>query len=823
MKKRCVKILRKILKAIPVLIIIAFFILINLAFGNYIAENPIEEQSGEKYLEREENVFSDIFETDQDYIEQKFIPQKDGMKSIGIRLAINHAGLPDEFRLLIQLRRQGEVLQSEEITQREIPNWRYYNFELEEELKEGEEYCLRIRQLEGQKWEDDDKYRISYVVFHAEEHVPENNTYYLYNGKKIDGEFELCYIYIYSDDRLLRCQVAADLVFILAVAALAALKRFVKYGDKTKGRIAAAMYVVLPILGFLAVESMAGNLPTMQVVSVVKNLLISCMAVVLLSFFIRKLGQLAMTFLSCCTILGLVQYFVMQFRGSAFTVQDIWAWRTAATVADRYTYQISQTMFLFLMLELYVICIYQQVKRRVFSFCIKAGMVFVLAFAIGVCGMASGGFLISTHMMDVWDLANNYRQDGVILTMASETQFLVGDKPASYSMEKIGDIIEKTVQAESKAENIVPKAENLIVIMNESFADLENISSIATDTTLLPCLHGMEENVIKGWVSVPVFGGGTANSEYEVLTGNTMAFLPGGSPYQMNVAEGEAGMASVLKGQNFYTVAAHPYMADNWNRRSVYSYMGFDTFLSEENWGELELMRWCESDEAAYSKIIELYEEQREKLFVFLVTMQNHGGYSDEYEDFQNTVELNYDEDYPEAEQYLSLLQESDKAFGNLTEYFSGVTERTMIVMFGDHLATLEEEFYEELFGKPLEELDFEEEQKRYITPFIIWANYDIEEQSDVVMSTNYLGSYILHAGGLEMSPYNQFLYKLWQEIPVICSRGIMGNDGEWYRWSEIPERYGEWIEEYKVLQYNNVYDRKNKVGKMFAVQKGNS
>lgn len=805
--------------AIPIILILIFFVLLNLAFENYITENPVLELSGEEYLEREENRFSDMFESDRDYIEQKFIPQKAGLKTIGIRLAINHAGLTDDFRLLLELRREGKVIQSEEITQEEIDNWRYYDMELEEEPEAGEEYYIRIRQLVGPMWEGQDKYQISYVMFLAEEHVAENNTYYVYNGKRTDGEFEMYYVYSYSDDKLSEYQTAADLIFLLAAIALPLLKRFIKISEKAKDRIAAAMYLALPVLGFLTAELTAGNLWTMRASSMIKNLLMCYLAVLFLSLFIRRLGTLALICITGCSGLGLVQYFVLRFRGSAFMIQDIFAWKTAATVADRYIYEISLPLFLTLMTALYVIYVYQQVKRSIFPFRTRGILLLGTVCAAGLAGMITGGFLISPHKINVWDLTVAYQRDGSLLTMASEVQFLVGDRPATYSMDKIHDILEearRTFPAESEA---VTKPENLIVIMNESFADMENIGEIAADTALLPYLHSMEENVVRGWLSVPVFGGGTANTEYEVLTGNTMAFLSGGSPYQMNVSEGEFGLASVLKVQDFHTVAAHPYIADNWNRRTVYSDMGFDLFLSEENWGGLELMRWCESDEAAYRKVTELYEEQEGKLFIFLVTMQNHGGYSGEYDDFQNTVKLNYGEDYAQAEQYLSLLQESDRAFEGLVEYFSEVEEPTMIVMFGDHLATLENEFYDELFGKSPEELSFEEMQKRYITPFVIWANYEIEEDKDVIMSANYLGSYILKMAGLDMAPYQQFLYNLWKEVPVINIRGIMGNDGNWYPWDEVPEKYWERIEEYRILQYNNTYDRKNKVEGLFMVQ----
>lgn len=819
MSKGLGRILKKLSKFMPAVVVLCFFVLINLAFGNYIEENPVVEQSGQEFLEREEFEFSDILRKPEDYIEQKFTPMKPGLKNIAIRLAVNHAGLPDDFVLLIELRKDGRVIQSEKINQEQIRNWRYYDFSVEEKLEEGEEYALRIRQLVGPKWENHENYWISYVIFHGIEHVPENDTSYVYNGKKVENEFELCYTYSYEDTGMLGGQIAVDLLFLLAAAVLPILKRYVKFDEKVKERISIVLYAALPVLGFLVLEVIAGNLLTMRAVSIVKNLLACYLIVIILSIAAKSPGTLAMIFITLCAVLGLVQYFVMFFRGSAFMIQDIFAVKTAATVAERYIYEITFSQFLVLMMALYTICIYLQVKRNVFSYKRKGVLAFGTVCAMGFAGTVSGGYLISTHLMNVWDLAASYRQDGVLLTMASECQFLIGDKPVSYSVAKIQDILEKAGKAGQEETSPAVTPDNLIIIMNESFSDLENISEIATGTELLPYLHGMEENVIKGYLTVPVFGGGTANTEYEVLTGNTMAFLSGGSPYQMNVSEGEFGLASILKEQGFYAVAAHPYMAENWNRRVVYSDMGFDTFLSEENWGKMELMRWCESDKAAYDKVIELYEECEDKFFTFLVTMQNHGGYAGEYENFQNTVELNYPEKYPQAEQYLSLLQESDKAFQGLVEYFADVEEPTMIVMFGDHLATLEDEFYEQLFGKKLEELSFEETQKRYSTPFVIWTNYDIEEEYDVVMSTNYLGSYILNAAGLKLPPYNQFLLELWQEIPAICGRGILGSDGEWYSWESVPEYYADRIEEYKVLQYNNIYDRKNKVEELYAVR----
>ena len=134
------------------------------------------------------------------------------------------------------------------------------------------------------------------------------------------------------------------------------------------------------------------------------------------------------------------------------------------------------------------------------------------------------------------------------------------------------------------------------------------------------------------------------------------------------------------------------------------------------------------------------------------MTMQNHGGYDESTSgDFVSTVKLNYQNSYPLAETYLSEVNVTDQAFEKLVDYFKDHDEKTMIVMFGDHLPAIETEFYEDLFGKELSDLDMQELQKRYMTPYIIWTNYATERKVED-MSSNYLGSYILEKDGLKMS-----------------------------------------------------------------------
>ena len=170
---------------------------------------------------------------------------------------------------------------------------------------------------------------------------------------------------------------------------------------------------------------------------------------------------------------------------------------------------------------------------------------------------------------------------------------------------------------------------------------------------------------------------------------------------------------------------------------------------------------------------------------------------------------MNYNKEYPKAETYLSLINESDRALETLIYYLQQLDQPTMLIMFGDHYPNVEEAFYEELYGKKIEDLDLEETQLRDQTPYIIWTNYESESVQEN-MSANYLGAYILEKAGLSMSKYDKFLLQLKKEIPIIGMRAIEDNNGKWFDMNSLPQKYAELINNYKILQYNKIKDRKN-------------
>jgi phosphoglycerol transferase MdoB-like AlkP superfamily enzyme len=340
--------------------------------------------------------------------------------------------------------------------------------------------------------------------------------------------------------------------------------------------------------------------------------------------------------------------------------------------------------------------------------------------------------------------------------------------------------------------------------MNESFADFSFYNtSLEYSEDPLSFIHSMTENTVKGKCYVSVFGGLTANSEMEALTGHTMAFFPTGTViYEQFRQSNISGMAEYFNNLGYRSIAMHPNLATNWSRDKVYESMGFDEFYSQADFENPEYVRWI-SDKSTYDKIIELYENKNEdeQLFVFDVTMQGHGGYYTQT-NWEHPVTLE-SADYSYTDEYLSSTYVSDKAFQYLIEYFEQQEEPTLIFMFGDHQPQLQTGFHELLLGKSQAELTLEETQQKYVTPFVLWTNYEIESKDDTEISTNQISSVVKENAGLKLTSYEKFIQSFSEHIPLINQNGYQDTDGVWHSFDEEGnEEDNEWLKKYEWIQY---------------------
>ncbi len=527
-------------------------------------------------------------------------------------------------------------------------------------------------------------------------------------------------------------------------------------------------------------------------------------------------------------LLGIINSAVRTFRGTPISALDLYNIRTAAAVAGGYRYPFSYYFFTATLLLLFVWAlagkaVWRCPRRRqrwiARGCCAAATLLFCAVFS-------NTAFLNSIGIKDyLWNQNLAFEDNGLLLSAAYSTKYLRIETPEDYSPQQVEEIID------ALPENDAPLAEeqpNLIVIMDESFYDLSTAGSFETDLDYLPFIRSMtgRENTITGDLRVSTFGGGTCNTEFEFLTGCTLGFFPTGSVvYQQYIRQATPSLVTLLQQQGYTAYAVHPFYNYCWNRNKVYPLLGFEHFYDLSDFPGAKMLGSyvsnCVSDESDFEKLIELFEEKDpgEPLFLFNVTMQNHGGYSKLLNAPDELVHMSkgdYTSQY--ADNYLSLIRATDAAFEDLISYFEQVEEPTIILLFGDHAPNLPDGVYEALMGKDLDDLTLEETQQRYTTPFVLWANYDIETGTGDAgtISANYLSTLLLRTARLETSAYMDFLDQLSRQIPAINLNGYLGADGTEYSYEDDSE-YLDLIEEYRSLQYNYLFDKEDRLDSLFT------
>lgn len=520
-----------------------------------------------------------------------------------------------------------------------------------------------------------------------------------------------------------------------------------------------------------------------------------------------------------CFVVGLVNHYVLRFRGRILFPADVASWKTAANVADAFDFSIDSYMeqaavLLVAYLFLVWMCCPQKKRARLplpvgvvaWVFCIGYSFAFFFTGMLPALGIYTQQWVTQAN--------------GFLLNFTVALRYSSVDKPKDYSHDKVLELMEEYPGVEG--DSSVTQPTNVIVVMNESFSDLTIFDKLEVSQDPTPFLHSLSENTVKGWMYSPVTGGGTASVEFEYLTGFSTIFQPPHTvAYQLYAQEGMPSLASLFGVQGYESTAFHPYKSSGWNRPIVYRDMRFDNQLYEENVGNAYLIRNYISDQSDYETIFQITDQaQGDPTFVFNVTMQNHSSYAQGWNNLDKTVTVS-DElrqaDYS-SEQYFSLVWESDQALEQLIAHYAQSDEPTMIVFFGDHQPPLKNAFYEKLYGKSLEERTTEEVMQQYQVPFFIWANYDIEEQENVILSPNYLGVLTAQMAGMPLTGFLNFLSQLYEEMPAITPVGILTGDGEYLEREELNEQQQQWLETYETLNYCGMIDLFDEARPMFCM-----
>lgn len=617
---------------------------------------------------------------------------------------------------------------------------------------------------------------------------------------------------------------AAELLLIAAAAAATALRR--KCPEKL-GRAARpllfALFLFTPLLTFAVTQVMADHIPAyfnlaqyggLKPGTVRLNLLIIAMLLLLLLVLTNNLKAAG----SICLFFGIffciANYYVTAFRNSPILAGDFASLSTAMSVAGNFSYEPDAFCLLGLQCGLlYLMALRCLGSGRLFGW--KWRLIFSAA-SFAVLAVFADGFLFSdylerhkVHINQLRPLVS-YRRNGTFLTLVRSLQYLQVDRPPGYSaqlMKSLADTYPSDAAADAE------ELPNLIVIIDEAFSDLGAVGELDASEDCMPFLHSLSGKTVCGCSYASQLGGGTANTEFEVLTGNSTLLLPPNCvAFQLYIKKQMPSLARIAEELGYQGLfAMHPYQKLNYNRSHVYPLLGFRTFLSMEDFdADAPKLRSYLSDLAVDEMIIRRYEEAKaqsdQPFFFYTMTMQNHSGYDGTYENFQTRITL---PTHPcaEAEQYLSLVRYSDEALQKLTQYFAGQPEPTAILFLGDHQPDLPAQFLRQITGGACDDWSGKELMKRYAIPFVLWTNFNLPPAQYEKTSMNYLQSILFDALGLPMTGYQKYLLELQKEIPAVTSKGYWGADGTFYDIDDSDSPYRDKLTEYESILYNNIFD----------------
>ena len=569
--------------------------------------------------------------------------------------------------------------------------------------------------------------------------------------------------------------------------------------------------LVIPLGCFYTFETLTHQMSTM--IELAKRLNIAFYYwLFLFVFFIAGRTSISMAIcVSAIAIIGVGNYFVVMFRSNPIVPWDIYSFETAMSVADNYVFSVdwalAEHIAMFILMLIVGVRTNIRLNKKIMRPILTVAMCIPAYFYISY--LWQDNLERNTGLNDtLFNAKYMHSKDGFFVSFILDIHFLQIEEPKNYSDEYALSLLN-----EQKVEKVETPEElpDIIAIMDETFSDPAVLGEFETNKDYMPFVHsilrGEVANTISGYADVSVLGGNTANSEFEFLTGNSMAFFPNGSvPYLQYIRDGISTIVPQLEEYGYTTYGTHPYRAKGWNREFIYDLMGFDYRYFQGSFPFEDKLRNYVSDEADFKSILEWRNNTEGPFFMFNVTMQNHSNYGGDFDNFDPQIVAKFKNTYSNKylNKYLSLMYETDQDVASLLSELSQSDRKTIVVFWGDHQPNdyVVRPIYKE-YGLDFDNQTYEQQQQRQKTPFFIWANYDIQEQTNVEISLNYLNILLFETAGLQLDEYQTFRKNLWQgQIPMMNAVGYRNDDGDLVEYDDAPEEIQNLLNEYQNIQY---------------------
>ena len=569
--------------------------------------------------------------------------------------------------------------------------------------------------------------------------------------------------------------------------------------------------LVIPLGCFYTFETLTHQMSTM--IELAKRLNIAFYYwLFLFVFFIAGRTSISMAIcVAAIAIIGVGNYFVVMFRSNPIVPWDIYSFETAMSVADNYVFSVdwalAEHIAMFILMLIVGVRTNIRLNKKILRPILTVAMCIPAYFYISY--LWQDNLERNTGLNDtLFNAKYMHSKDGFFVSFILDIHFLQIEEPKNYSDEYALSLLNEQEVEKVETPEELP---DIIAIMDETFSDPAVLGEFETNKDYMPFVHsilrGEVANTISGYTDVSVLGGNTANSEFEFLTGNSLAFFPNGSvPYLQYIRDGISTIVPQLEEYGYTTYGTHPYRAKGWNREFIYDLMGFDYRYFQGSFPFEDKLRNYVSDEADFKSILEWRNNTEGPFFMFNVTMQNHSNYGGDFDNFDPQIVAKFKNTSSNKylNKYLSLMYETDQDVASLLSELSQSDRKTIVVFWGDHQPNdyVVRPIYKE-YGLDFDNQTYEQQQQRQKTPFFIWANYDIQEQTNVEISLNYLNILLFETAGLQLDEYQTFRKNLWQgQIPMMNAVGYRNDDGDLVEYDDAPEEIQNLLNEYQNIQY---------------------
>ena len=569
--------------------------------------------------------------------------------------------------------------------------------------------------------------------------------------------------------------------------------------------------LVIPVGCFYTFETLTHQMSTM--IELAKRLNIAFYYwLFLFVFFIAGRTSISMAIcVSAIAAIGVGNYFVVMFRSNPIVPWDIYSFETAMSVADNYVFSVdwalAEHIAMFILMLIVGVRTNIRLNKKILRPILTVAMCIPAYFYISY--LWQDNLERNTGLNDtLFNAKYMHSKDGFFVSFILDIHFLQIEEPKNYSDEYALSLLNEQEVEKVETPEELP---DIIAIMDETFSDPAVLGEFETNKDYMPFVHsilrGEVANTISGYTDVSVLGGNTANSEFEFLTGNSMAFFPNGSvPYLQYIRDGISTIVPQLEEYGYTTYGTHPYRAKGWNREFIYDLMGFDYRYFQGSFPFEDKLRNYVSDEADFKSILEWRNNTEGPFFMFNVTMQNHSNYGGDFDNFDPQIVAKFKNTSSNKylNKYLSLMYETDQDVASLLSELSQSDRKTIVVFWGDHQPNdyVVRPIYKE-YGLDFDNQTYEQQQQRQKTPFFIWANYDIQEQTNVEISLNYLNILLFETAGLQLDEYQTFRKNLWQgQIPMMNAVGYRNDNGDLVEYDDAPEEIQNLLNEYQNIQY---------------------